>query len=248
MNNTIGQKIKNFRKRSGKSQFELELDIDASPGSISRIESGEVNPTKETLVKIIEALDLNGFEATSLFNVEPNIASFLKIPNELLNSKSLEEILSKTVNSIVKELNLLAGFVTIKRDNKLYAQTTTDRWFNKMVFNLIGVPYNQLNVDLDKDTDNLCVRAFVDKNFYLTKDLSEVGVPAITSSIAKLISKITGFKSGIVIPILHNGSSLGTFFIGKNFEDNFEREIPVLQEFTKYIGEAIYKHTKEQHE
>jgi transcriptional regulator with XRE-family HTH domain len=44
------------------SQFDLEMELEASPGSISRIENGKVNPTKETLVKITEILKLSDRE------------------------------------------------------------------------------------------------------------------------------------------------------------------------------------------
>lgn len=56
---TLGNRIKFFRKRAKISQFKLEEQIGASAGSLSRIESGEVNPTKETLEKIIKSLGLN---------------------------------------------------------------------------------------------------------------------------------------------------------------------------------------------
>ncbi len=54
----LGQRIKYFRKRSGLSQLELEAAIATSAGSLSRIENGDVNPTKETLEKIGQALNL----------------------------------------------------------------------------------------------------------------------------------------------------------------------------------------------
>ncbi len=241
MNSTVGQKIKNFRKRASKSQFELELDIDASPGSISRIESGEVNPTKETLMKITEALALTGIESSSLFGVDPNVASLLKIPSELLNSKDLNEILTKSVNNIVYELNLLSGFITIRKGDKLYAQITTERWFNKAIFSLIPVPFNHLNVDINKDLDNLCVKSYLNKEIYYSTDLAEVTVPAITPIVAKLMSKISGVKSGIVLPIVYNDICYGTFYVGKPFVDDYKNELPILKEFTKYIGEAISK-------
>jgi len=44
------------------SQMDVELAIDASFGSISRIEAGRVNPTKETIVKISKFLKLNDKE------------------------------------------------------------------------------------------------------------------------------------------------------------------------------------------
>jgi transcriptional regulator with XRE-family HTH domain len=56
--NIIGNRIQYFRKRSGLSQFELEMEIDASPGSLSRIEHGITNPSKETIHKIAKVLGL----------------------------------------------------------------------------------------------------------------------------------------------------------------------------------------------
>jgi transcriptional regulator with XRE-family HTH domain len=67
---TIGQKIKYFRERAGMSQLDLEVAIDASTGSISRMETGKVNPTKETLISIVDVLDIKGHEAASLFNLD----------------------------------------------------------------------------------------------------------------------------------------------------------------------------------
>ncbi len=63
---SLGNKIKYFRERAGLTQFDLELALRTSPGSISRIEKGKTNPTKETLYKIHEVLDLNAFETDYL--------------------------------------------------------------------------------------------------------------------------------------------------------------------------------------
>ena len=61
-NKSLGNKLKYFRNRAEVSQLELENEIGASPGSVSRIESGKTNPTRATLFKIIKALKLNRFE------------------------------------------------------------------------------------------------------------------------------------------------------------------------------------------
>ena|SRR3990172_1797236 len=63
----LGKKIRYFRERVRLSQFDLEMELDASPGSISRIENGRVNPTKETLVKIAASLKLNDRESSYLY-------------------------------------------------------------------------------------------------------------------------------------------------------------------------------------
>lgn len=69
-NNQTGQRIRHFRKRVGITQLELELRIDASFGSISRMENGQTNPTKETLFLIAEALRLDPYETAYLFGIE----------------------------------------------------------------------------------------------------------------------------------------------------------------------------------
>ncbi len=71
MKNTgdIGQKIRYYRIRAGMSQLELELLVHAAQGSISRIESGKVNPTKETIWAIARTLQLTNLEIASLFGI-----------------------------------------------------------------------------------------------------------------------------------------------------------------------------------
>jgi transcriptional regulator with XRE-family HTH domain len=57
-----GLRIRNFRKRAGLSQLALENEIGASSGYLSRVENGEINPTKETLNEIARILKLNDRE------------------------------------------------------------------------------------------------------------------------------------------------------------------------------------------
>lgn len=58
----LGQRLNYFRKRAGISQFDLELKLGLSSGVISRIQSGKVNPTKETLLAIASVLKMNSNE------------------------------------------------------------------------------------------------------------------------------------------------------------------------------------------
>ena len=71
----IGLRLKNFREVKGMTQQELELGIGASFGHISRIESGKINPTKETLLKISEELNLSLKEKLILLDLHTNPAS-----------------------------------------------------------------------------------------------------------------------------------------------------------------------------
>lgn len=82
----IGEKIKYFRTRAGVSQLDLELSINASSGSVSRIESGKVNPTKETIRLIGLALGVSREELHQLFQI-PNYP-----PTEWQVNQALAEI------------------------------------------------------------------------------------------------------------------------------------------------------------
>jgi len=78
-----GFRIKQFRKRAGLSQMELELRINAAFGSVSRMENGITNPTKETLFAIANALELTSIETASLFGIDLGQEYISSITNQL---------------------------------------------------------------------------------------------------------------------------------------------------------------------
>lgn len=82
----LSQKVKFFRKKRDKSQTELELLIDASPGSMSRIESGNTKPTMDTLKKISQVLELNFIEEEYFFK-----DNYFTDPTEVELNKAYEE-------------------------------------------------------------------------------------------------------------------------------------------------------------
>jgi len=92
---TIGKRIKQFRKRANVTQLELELRINASFGSISRMENGLTNPTKETLFAIANALGLTGVETAILFGIDVGSSNFSQSQNleiKVLQSDNIHSI------------------------------------------------------------------------------------------------------------------------------------------------------------
>ncbi len=65
----VGPRLKFFRQRARMSQLELEVAIGTTPGAISRIESGKVNPTKETILQLANILKINNVELDYLIGV-----------------------------------------------------------------------------------------------------------------------------------------------------------------------------------
>ncbi len=88
---SIGEKIKFFRIRTGKSQLDLEFNTGMSPGCISRIENNLVNPTKETLFAISKALELTPDEQAHLLGIP--------LPNKIDLSKSIINFYRDTICS-----------------------------------------------------------------------------------------------------------------------------------------------------
>jgi transcriptional regulator with XRE-family HTH domain len=54
----IGEKIKSLRVKKNMTQNDLAMECDFEKASMSRIESGQSNPTLRTLYKIAVALDV----------------------------------------------------------------------------------------------------------------------------------------------------------------------------------------------
>ncbi len=93
----LGKRIKFFRKRAKMSQLELEIEIGASSGMISRIESNTVNPTKETVMKIAKTLGLNKLELDYLIGQ----SSLPATPEEIEKAKA-------EAKEYINEKNILA--------------------------------------------------------------------------------------------------------------------------------------------
>ena len=61
----FGQNVKELRRAANISQEELALRLNADQAYVSRIESGQMNVTLETIEEIAKAL---GSEVSALFN------------------------------------------------------------------------------------------------------------------------------------------------------------------------------------
>ncbi len=58
----LSKRLRYFRQTKGISQMDLEITTDLAFGSVSRFESGKTNPTKESIYKISEILNLSNSE------------------------------------------------------------------------------------------------------------------------------------------------------------------------------------------
>lgn len=71
INTTIGRKIRNLRNRNGLTQQELADRSELTKGFISQVERGQVSPSVETLLDLIECLGSTPAEFFKEENHEP---------------------------------------------------------------------------------------------------------------------------------------------------------------------------------
>lgn len=240
-NRTLGEKIEYYRKRAKMSQLDLEISIDAAQGSISRIEGGQTNPTKETLIKISNILNLNSKEIGELFNIEvqDSFKPVLQANYEVFKSLSLDEVLQNCADLIVTELNLFACFIVLVEGETIVAQTSTNNWARELTHKILGRGIKGLSLPLDENSPNLMVQTVLQKKPMYSEHSRDFTYPAINMNLAVLLEKIPGAKSCISLPIIYNGEVIGAIMVGKNIIEDYSKEMNLLEEFAKHIALAI---------
>jgi len=200
-NLTLGEKIRFFRKRSGLSQFDLELKIATSSGSLSRIENDQVNPTKETILAIINALNLNVSDSSSLFNLDitKEFNNIIEISGSLKSTLNMSEISSKAVNILSKLIGI--DMVTFW----LWNEETKSLGLNKIKFpesmyNFVGnvsgfdLKQMQLREDIKDQWRNDYLRTLLEENVIRTTDVYWLAHPFINRTICNIIQKMAEYE------------------------------------------------------
>ncbi len=239
---SIGEKIKFIRKKSGVSQFELETRIGASAGSISKMEKGETNPTKETLIKIVQALSIKPKDAAMLFdiNVAPEMARLVSLSKELTSDLDLKSIMQKAVDILSSELDYIIITIFLVKRDELYSQAFTKTWFYDAINKILPMPVDLIHVSLTNHKDNIVVRSVNEQKILYTENLYDIGRHAVSEFVSKTASKIYNFKCALVMPLINpQGKPIGAIFFGKNKLESFDNEMPVLNAFVEYLTTII---------
>lgn len=238
---TTGEKIRKFRERAGLSQLALEMEAGlASSGHVSRIENGQKNPEKETLINIAYALKLNTFEIASLFGVDlSDINRLFKETSEILSTHSLMDVLDRTVNNLVLKMGYLASMILLVDGDKVCFSALTMSNIAKKTMGCLDKPIDKLSLSLSEDTSNLTVKAIRENKPYFTHHTYEYVVPAVTKQIADKIQQETGDKSNIIYPLSVNGDPFGAIVYVKKIMCDFKDERETLGVISRQIAVAI---------
>lgn len=236
----IGQKIRQFRKRAGMSQLALETEIGLSPGHLSRIENGQIEPQKETIVNIAYALKLNTREIASLFGIEiPDHKHLYEEAIRILSTLNLREVLDRTVNDLIFKMGYLASVLFIIRGDRVYHGAMTMNNCSRKICESMNLPFEQLSVPLSKDSPNLMVRSILQRRVSLTYHTSDYTSPPLTKEVADRLQEMLGDRSNIIYPLYVEDEPLGAIVYIKKVYDDFSEERDTLEIISKQIAVAI---------
>lgn len=132
----LGKRLKFFRERAGMSQLQLENEIGASSGQISRIEKGIVNPTKETVIEIASSLKLMEKEIAYLIGniVFPaDDKEIEKIKAEIKPYFSNKKVLAYLLDDRNRAIDLSEGFLSFLKWDEGMKQKIVNRTYIEII-------------------------------------------------------------------------------------------------------------------
>jgi transcriptional regulator with XRE-family HTH domain len=237
---TLGQKIRQFRERAGLTQLYIEVEIGLHSGHLSRIENGQKNPEKETIIDIAYALKLNTFEIASLFGIDlSDINNLFEETTEILSTHDLMEVLDRTVNNLVLKMGYLASMILLVDGDKVRFSALTISNISKKTMGCLDKPLDSLCLSLSRDASNLTVRAIKENKPYFTHHTHEYVVPAVKKQTADKIQELTGDKSNIIYPLCTDGKPFGAIVYVKKIMCDFKDERETLGVISRQIAVAI---------
>lgn len=239
----IGNLIRKFRQRAGMSQFDLEQSIDAAFGSLSRIELDKVDPSKETINKIVSVLGLSVREAALLYKLDINdYRELSKSLNNIHLQKTLPDMLQAVIDGLQKERLLIGTAIFLIEGNKLQFKSFGNGWYVKKIRELLGERLNNLFYPLDADYSNSFLKAVKDNEVITSTSLYECIGPEINKRMCSLIQTMVNIKAISVAPIAKPGEKpIGALAFSYSKADTTNEILPIVLSYCDTIAIAIEK-------
>jgi transcriptional regulator with XRE-family HTH domain len=236
MTDNLGQKIKKYRTRAGMSQMDLGLAIDASAGSVSRIEGGKVNPSKETLSRIARELCYNAYEIAHLYGITGDVAfQTLQIINSFTRHIDANDAMQCVVDEIADRLNYVSVAMFLFRDNRLYGGYLNQNMYSKLAQQAMGGNLAGFSVSDEEDPNNLLLQSVKQNKPLVSKNMYEFGRGVLRKQTLSFITKLTSMKSAVALPIIGD-EPIGAMYIARSNQRDYSIDIPYLEALSVQIG------------
>lgn len=215
------------------------MEIYTSPGRISKIENGRINPDKETIIDIAKALELETHEIASLFGIEVlDLQNLMPDVKRILLSEKVEEVVDCTVNNLVLSMGYVASVFFLVKDDKIFSKGITRSNISKKVLANLKRDFYSLSCDLS-DINNLVALALKKNEPQLTHYSKDYIVPFVDEFLADKLQDMTGDKSNIVYPLVIGDKKFGAITFIKKIESEFDDERELLGTVAEFITIAL---------
>lgn len=226
----LGEKIRNFRKRAGLSQLDLEVLTNVSPGTISRIENSQVNPTKETLLVLANSLQLVQHEIADLFNIDLTLdgelakniedeftAKFehlIELSEKLADVNDSKKLLTISMNLLLTFTGATAASVWIwNKKEKSMSVVEVSSNIPRVIINVaekfIG-PYRGVKFRLEESmSNNDLIKSFTEGRTVISSSFYDIAFPLMTKNVALQIQKLLRMEKALHLPLMINSEKLG---------------------------------------
>lgn len=238
---TIGEKIRNYRTQRQFSQLDLETEAGMANGSVSRIEHGSTNPTKETIADIALALKLNAHEIANLYGIDDyNPAELIKAASKLFKSKDISELAKNIVDDLIFKLGYIASAFFIVKDGYIITKGITKTHISEVTFELLGdIPIENIKWDVNETNPSKLVEVVINKEPLIVPRDSDYLYPALTKEVADLIQEKTGDDKTLLYPVKLNDIVIAILAIASKVHTDFENDMPIIESVSEQICLAM---------
>lgn len=239
-----GELIKKLRKARKISQFDLELAIEAGFGSLSKIERGQVQASKQTLARITRALKLPPHEVIALYGIDLSCyRDVISSINKIYAQTNLQDCLQTIVNEINNNLNLVGTAIFLIESDMVRFKTTSQGWYTEKLLGILGKKIESISFNLSSQTPSPQVQAALSKQLVLTQSLYEAVAPNIDKTLADIISALVGIEVIGFLPIIPgdsvNQEPLGVIGFAVNKSHIVDEILPLLYGYLDSAALAI---------
>ena len=237
------------------SQFDLEVAIDASPGSLSRLESGSTNPSKETIHKISTALKLEPEELASLFGIELSSSPItlesnrkpmqtIQDPLAIIQNLNLDKTLTEIITNL-KQLGFCpASIYLVDHQTQTFRLSKTNASLNciSLAEQILGKSIYEVEFSLGED--NIISKTIQSCQTQKQNELFEVIFPYLGKTYS--LQQNENNKLLITLPIVLNSTSIGCITIqhqsNRLDKDNSKILTQYMETSSRQIYTALIKH------
>lgn len=173
--------------------------------------------------------------------------SIWKIEKAVLETINFEDATKQVVNIILTELGYVQhGYEVIvlsllEEDKKVLRRIAISNTQSAEKFlHATPIPFKDIIIPLDA-SENLSVRAINERKRFVTGEVSDVLLPALSHEWVDSFQKTLGIKTTIVFPIIAKDKPLGSLIFSLSKEQNLisDEEWSVLDSYVGAVGIAL---------